>query len=70
MGKDDKIFYLKCLGKSNFEIGTKWNLKVNKEDYSFELLDADCGDLLPTDKNELIYKFLKFLSEETNEYAY
>ncbi len=30
---------------------TKWKLQGNKEDYSFDLIDADCGDLLPTEKN-------------------
>ena len=32
--------------------------------------DADCGDLLPTEKNELGHKFLKFLTKETNEYKH
>ena len=32
--------------------------------------DADCGDLLPTEKNELSHKFLKFLTKETKEYTY
>tara|TARA_B100000886_G_scaffold97725_1_gene64826 strand:+ start:912 stop:1976 length:1065 start_codon:yes stop_codon:yes gene_type:complete len=68
--KDDEIFYLKCLGKRNCERGTKWKLQGNKEDYSFELIEADCGDLLPTKKNELSDKFLKFLTKETNEYTY
>ena len=68
--KDDEIFYLKCLGKRNCEKGTKWKLQGNKEDYSFKLIDADCGDLLPTKKNELSDKFLKFLTKEKHEYTY
>ena len=68
--KDDEIFYLKCLGKRNCEKGTKWKLQGNKEDYSFDLIDADCGDLLPTERNELSHKFLKFLTKETKEYTY
>ena len=39
----------------------------NKEDYSFDLIDANCGDLLPTKKNELSHKFLKFLTKETKQ---
>ena len=68
--KDDEIFYLKCLGKRNCEKGTKWKLRGNKEDYSFKLIDADCGDLLPTKKNELSDKFLKYMTKETHEYTY
>ncbi len=68
--KDDEIFYLKCLGKRNCEKGTKWKLQGNKEDYSFDLIDADCGDLLPTEKNKLSHKFLKLLTKETKEYTY
>mgnify|MGYP001235546714 CR=1 FL=1 len=45
-------------------------MQGNKEDYSFKLIDADCGDLLPTKKNELSDKFLKFLTKETHEYTY
>ena len=68
--KDDEIFYLKCLGKRNCEKGTKWKLQGNEEDYSFELIDADCGDLLPTKRNELSYKFLDFLSKEKSKFTY
>ena len=64
--KDDEIFYLKCLGKRNCEKGTKWILQGNKEDFSFDLIDAHCGDLLPTEKNELSHKFLKVLTKERN----
>ena len=45
-------------------------MQGNKEDYSFDLIDADCGDLLPTNKNELSHKFLKFLTKETKQYTY
>ena len=45
-------------------------MEGNKEDYSFELIEADCGDLLPTEKNELSHKFLKFLTKKTKEYTY
>ena len=55
--KNDEIFYLKCLRKGNCEKGTKWKLQGNKEDYFFKLIDADCGDLLPTKKNELSDNF-------------
>ena len=40
-------------------------MQGNKEDYSFYLIDADCGDLLLTKKNVLSHKFLKFLTKET-----
>ena len=52
-----RSLYLKCLGKRNCERGANWKLQGNKKDYSFELIDADCGDLLPTDKNALSHKF-------------
>ena len=45
-------------------------MQGNKEDYSFDLIDADCGDLLPTKKNKLSHKFLKFLTKETKQYTY
>ena len=45
-------------------------MQGNKEDYSFDLIDADCGDLLPTNKNELSHKFLKFLTKITKQYTY
>ena len=68
--KDDEIFYLKCLGKKNCEKGTKWKLQGNNENYSFELIEADCGDLLPTKRNELSDKFLDFLSKEKSKFTY
>ena len=45
-------------------------MQGNKEDYSFDLIDTDCCDPLPTKKNELIHKFLKILTEETKQYTY
>ena len=68
--KDDEIFYLKCLGKRNCEKGTKWKLQGNKEDYSFKLIDANCGDLLPTKKNELSNNFLELLIKEGKHFTY
>ena len=68
--KDDEIFYLKCLGKRNCEKGTKWKLKGNNENYSFELIEADSGDLAPTKRNELSDKFLDFLIKENTEFTY
>ena len=68
--KDDEIFNLKCLGKRNCEKGTKWKLQGNKEDFSFKLIDADCGDLLPTKKNELSDNFLKLLNKEEKKFTY
>tara|TARA_B100000886_G_C20340786_1_gene456542 strand:- start:82 stop:192 length:111 start_codon:yes stop_codon:yes gene_type:complete len=35
-------------------------MQGNKEDYSFDLIDADGGDLLPTAKNELSHKCHKY----------
>ncbi len=68
--KDDEIFYLKCLGKRNCEKGTKWKLQGNKEDFSFELIDTDYGDLLPTKKNQLSDYYLEFLSKEKKKFTY
>ena len=68
--KDDEIFNLKCLGKRNCEKGTKWKLQGNKEDYSFDLIDADCGDLLPTKRNELSDNFLEQLTKEEKKFTY
>ena len=68
--KDDEIFYLKCLGKRNCEKGTRWKLQGNNENYSFELIEADYGDLLPTKRNELSDKFLDFLTKENIEFTY
>ena len=68
--KDDEIFYLKCLGKRNCEKGTKWKLQGNKEDYSFKLIDADCGDLQPTKKNELSHKFIELLTKDEKKFTY
>ena len=68
--KDDEIFYLKCLGKRNCEKGTKWKLQGNNENYSFELIETDSGDLLPTKRNELSDKFLDFLTKENIEFTY
>ena len=67
--KDDEIFYLKCLGKRNCEKGIKWKLQGNKEDYSFDLIDSDCDDLLPTKKNELSSKFLELLNKEEKQFT-
>ena len=57
-------YFIKMFRKRNCERVTKWKLQGNKEDYSFDLIDADCRDLLPKKKNELSYKFLKFLTKE------
>ena len=70
MSEIKEIFYLKCLGKRNCEKGTKWKLQGNKEDYSFKLLDTDCGDLLPTKKNELSDNFLELLIKEEKHFTY
>ena len=67
--KDDEIFYLKCLGKRNCEKGIKWKLQGNKEDYSFDLIDADCDDLLPTKRNELSSKFIELLNKEEKQFT-
>ena len=67
--KDDEIFFLKCLGKRNCEKGIKWKLQGNKEDYSFDLIDADCDDLLPTKRNELSSKFLELLNKEEKQFT-
>ena len=61
---------MKCLGKINCEKGTKWKLQGNKEDYSFKLIDADCGDLLPTKKNKLSDNFLELLIKEEKKFTY
>ena len=45
-------------------------MQDNKEDYSFNLIYADCCDLLPKKKNELSHKFWKFLTKETKQYTY
>ena len=44
---DDELFYLKCLGKRNCEKGIFWKLQGNREDYSFKLIEAGDGDILP-----------------------
>ena len=67
---DDKNFYLKCLAKRNWEKGTKYKLQGNKVDFSFDRINNACGHLLSKDKNQLSYKFLKFLTKETNENTY
>ena len=38
--------------------------------YSFKLIDADCGELLPKIKNRLSSKFLELLNNEENKFSY
>ena len=46
----DEMFYLKCLGKRNCEKGIFGKLQGNREDYSFKLIEAGHGDILPEKK--------------------
>ena len=55
---DDEMFYLKCLGKRNCEKGIIWKLQGNREDYSFKLIEAGHGDILPDKKTQLANKVL------------
>tara|TARA_B100001989_G_scaffold162803_1_gene116978 strand:- start:376 stop:612 length:237 start_codon:yes stop_codon:yes gene_type:complete len=50
---------MKCLGKHNFKKGIFWKLQGNREDYSFKLIEAGDGDILPDKKTQLGYKVLK-----------
>ena len=39
--------FLNQLGKRNCERVNKWKLIGNEEDYSIDLIDANCGDFIP-----------------------
>ena len=67
---DDEIFYMKCLGKRYCEKNTKWRLEGNKEDYSFKLVEALDGELLPDKRNEYRYKVLNLLMTDKDKKTY
>ena len=50
-------FSLEYLGKRNCEKGIIWKLQGNREDYSFKLIKAGIGDILPEKKTQLGNKF-------------
>ena len=59
--EDDELYHLSCLGKRNCDTTNFWNLRGNKEDYSFELESVGSDDILPDRKATLKYKFLNHL---------
>ena len=59
--EDRELYHLSCLGKRNCDITNFWNLRGNKEDYSFELESVGSDDILPDRKATLKYKFLNYL---------
>ena len=67
---DDEMFYLKCLGKRNCEKGIFWKLQGNREDYSFKLIEAGHGDILPDKKTQLANKVLLELMSEKVKLTY
>ena len=68
--QDDELFYLKCLGKRNCEKGIFWKLQGNREDYSFKLIEAGDGDILPDKKTQLGYKVLRVLMSDKVKLTY
>ena len=67
---DDELFYLKCLGKRNCEKGIIWKLQGNREDYSFKLIEAGDGDILPEKKTQLGFKVLRVLMSDKVKLTY
>ena len=67
---DDELFYLKCLGKRNCEKGIFWKLQGNREDYSFKLIEAGDGDILPDKKTLLGIKVLEELMSKKERLTY
>ena len=67
---NDELFYLKCLGKRNCEKGIIWKLQGNREDYSFKLIEAGDGDILPEKKTQLGFKVLRVLMSDKVKLTY
>ena len=63
-------YILKLKLHRNCKKGTKLKLQANREDFSYDPIDANWRGLFLKEKNEFSYKFLEFLTKETNEYPY
>ena len=61
---------IECLGKRNCEKGIIWKLQGNREDYSFKLIEAGDGDILPDKRTQLGNKVLLELMSEKVQLTY